>query len=161
VAGRAARHTQDVLRPGEGDGAVPSDQHLRVLLTGTALVWLGTIALAVASETPHLVLALVALLPTAGVPFGFFVDARREHRRLSAEVADLEARLDLLLEAQRLTRRLAALTEDLAATAVEHRHRVLTRPLATREWSAAPGQNREGGASPPRSRTLVRCPRPR
>jgi hypothetical protein len=81
---------------------VPSDQHLGVLLMGTALVWLGTIALAVASDTPHLVLALVALLPTAVVPVGFFVDALREHRRLTAEVAELEAQLDLLLEARRL-----------------------------------------------------------
>ena len=82
---------------------------------GTVLVWLGTVGLAAVSDTPHLGLALVALLPTAVVPVGFFVDARREHRRLTTEVADLEARLDLLLEAQRLTRRLAALTEDLAA----------------------------------------------
>ena len=117
---------------------MPSDQHLRVLLTGTAFVWLGTIGLAVATDTPHPVLALVGLLPTAVVPVGFFVDARREHRRLTAEVAGLEARLDLLLEAQRLTRRLAALTEDLAATAVERPHVVTphhrNRSLERRPW---------------------------
>jgi hypothetical protein len=126
---------------------VPSDQHLRVLLVGTVLVWLGTIGLAVTSDTPHLVLALMALLPTAVVPVGFFVDARREHRRLAEEVADLEARLDVLLEAQRLTRRLAALTEDLAATAVE-RPGVVTplrrgRGVERRPWA------RTARAAPP------------
>jgi hypothetical protein len=141
---------------------VPSAQHPRVLLAGTALVWLGTVALVVASDTPHVVLALVALLPTAVVPVGFFVDARREHRRLTAEVADLEARLDLLLEAQRLTRRLAALTEGLASTAVDHRHLVLMPPDVDKGVERRPcGMNREGGASPPRSRTLVRRPPPR
>jgi hypothetical protein len=149
VAGRPARHTRDVLRPGEGDGAVSSDQHLRVLLVGTALVWLGTMALAVASDTPHVVLALVALLPTAVVPVGFFVDARREHRRLSAEVADLEARLDLLLEAQRLTRRLAALTEDLAATAVERRHLVIMQPARDKGVERRPWARTARAAPPP------------
>jgi hypothetical protein len=136
---------------GEGDGAVLTDRHLRVLLAGTALVWLGTVALALTSDTPHLL--LVALLPTAVVPVGFFVDARREHRRLRAELADHETRLALMLEAQQLTHRLAALTEALAATAVEHRHLVLMpadrdegverRPWARTARAAPPPQGLE------------------
>ena len=128
---------------------MPSDQHLRVLLMGTVLVWLGTIGLALASDTPHLVLALVALLPSAVVPVGFFVDARREHRRLTAEVADLEARLDLLLEAQRLTQRLAALTDDLAATAGERRHLVLMPPAADEGVERRPWARTARAAPPP------------
>jgi hypothetical protein len=127
---------------GDSDGAVPTGPHLRVLLVGTALVWLGTFALAVASPTPHVVLALVALLPTAVVPVGIVVDARRAHHRLCAEVADLEARLDLLLEAQRATRRLTALTEELAATAVEHRA-LAKGALERRPWA------RTARAAPP------------
>jgi hypothetical protein len=42
------------------------------------------------------VIALMALVPTVTVPTAMFLDARREHRRLSSEIAALEAQLDRL-----------------------------------------------------------------
>lgn len=41
-------------------------------------------------------IALLALVPAVVVPTAMFLDARREHRRLSSEIAALESQINLL-----------------------------------------------------------------
>jgi hypothetical protein len=43
------------------------------------------------------VIVLLALVPTVTVPTAMFLEARREHRRLSSEIAEVEAQLSRLL----------------------------------------------------------------
>jgi hypothetical protein len=80
-----------VLRWGEAREVVHGGRHLRVLPLGTALAWCAAIVLALALPAPAVAFAVVALLPTAAVPAGMLVDAWWVHRRLAALSDELAA----------------------------------------------------------------------
>jgi hypothetical protein len=118
-----------VLQWGEGGEAAPGGRRLRALPWSTAVVWGVAIVVALTVATPEPALAALALLPTAAVPGGMLIDVCRLHRRVRADAAELEAELGLLREAQQLTRRLTSLTEQLAASGVQHGGRSRPRTL--------------------------------
>jgi hypothetical protein len=109
-----------VLRWGEAREAVHGGRHLRVLTLGTAVAWCAAILLALALPAPAVAIAVVALLPTAAVPAGMLVDAWRVHRRLAS-----------------LTDELAAVTLDRAA-AVSSWGGPPLRPMAARGGGTTP-----------------------